>query len=429
MLLMLKTLDQKMFRVEVDNSESVSEFLSRIEEQVGTENIYKVIYQGKLLKEGNILADYNIDPNKCLILIISKPTKNKTRTKDGHSALVRPTTLSLPMHVESSSPRLVHGSQDEGPDSGYSSPLEQRMVPDDDHHHAIINMNGIDDTDKHYVTDDEFLIALDVIVSSDYLKLNCDNETINKKGVMKAVLEYSYDERPKEHLKSYIIGKVDLIEDASLNGTQLYAFINDIEDIYKQKRLERHRNKMRFDYNAYNEMMFDIEDLDEEQTKVIKPLSDRPPTPLELEDFKKVSSSVRRGVTRSEIEFAMRDSFESPGQASQYLTEKGFQHEQVEIALKTSLGSPDAAVNYLMTGNLPTHHQNPLAFLRENQEFRNIRVMVKRNPELLSSIILSFGSKNPHLHDLIYQNKLSFVRMINEPETEYYIPEHQKHCR
>eukprot|EP00091_Calanus_sinicus_P021861 TRINITY_DN6656_c0_g1_i5.p1 TRINITY_DN6656_c0_g1~~TRINITY_DN6656_c0_g1_i5.p1 ORF type:complete len:212 (-),score=72.67 TRINITY_DN6656_c0_g1_i5:94-729(-) len=97
----------------------------------------------------------------------------------------------------------------------------------------------------------------------------------------------------------------------------------------------------------------------------------------------------------------------------------GFIREEVEVALRAAFNNPDQAVDYLISGIPPSAFApdtNPLAFLRNNEEFQHIRYLVQSNPGMLQSLLLSFGQKHPDLMDSINKNKGTFVRMLHEPD-------------
>lgn len=58
---------------------------------------------------------------------------------------------------------------------------------------------------------------------------------------------------------------------------------------------------------------------------------------------------------------------------------------------------------------------DPLAFLRAQPQFQQMRQVIQQNPQLLNAVLQQIGQTNPALLQLISQNQESFVRMLNEP--------------
>ena len=72
MLVTFKTLDHKNFKLEVDGDETVSDLKSRLEDNMGRENLYKLIYSGKILRDDQLLCSYNINAKHFVVLMITK---------------------------------------------------------------------------------------------------------------------------------------------------------------------------------------------------------------------------------------------------------------------------------------------------------------------------------------------------------------------
>lgn len=128
-------------------------------------------------------------------------------------------------------------------------------------------------------------------------------------------------------------------------------------------------------------------------------------------------------------------------QMVQQIMEMGYEREQVERALRASYNNPDRAVEYLISGIPTTYHEpqgeeqatptqtpaanpstnpsqsegDPLAFLRTQPQFQQMRQVIQANPQLLNAVLQQIGQSNPQLLQLISQNQEAFVRMLNEP--------------
>jgi len=137
----------------------------------------------------------------------------------------------------------------------------------------------------------------------------------------------------------------------------------------------------------------------------------------------------------------------------QNIMDMGYDKSQVEAALRASFNNPDRAVEYLLTGipagltaaaapptagestpavpqvtspatgggtpaAAPGTGDNPLAFLRDHEMFQQIRSVIQQNPNMLSTMLQQIGQSNPQLLQIISQNQEAFIRMINESEGE-----------
>eukprot|EP00999_Lentomonas_sp_LEN2_P002766 NODE_636_length_1307_cov_88.719492_g597_i0.p1 GENE.NODE_636_length_1307_cov_88.719492_g597_i0~~NODE_636_length_1307_cov_88.719492_g597_i0.p1 ORF type:complete len:419 (-),score=91.93 NODE_636_length_1307_cov_88.719492_g597_i0:49-1272(-) len=157
------------------------------------------------------------------------------------------------------------------------------------------------------------------------------------------------------------------------------------------------------------------------------------------------------------------------------LMEMGFERDQVKKALQAAFNNPDRAVEYLFNG-IPANAQlaqgpgpqqgpvptqqpssalppaaaqpmqsaanpapasgalpNPFApqpatapqstggnldFLRNHQQFNQLREVVQRNPQLLQPLLQQIGANQPQLLQLINENQEEFIQILNEPIPE-----------
>ncbi|KAG5879510.1 hypothetical protein JTB14_004735 [Gonioctena quinquepunctata] len=124
------------------------------------------------------------------------------------------------------------------------------------------------------------------------------------------------------------------------------------------------------------------------------------------------------------------------------IMDMGYARDQVEQALRASFNNPDRAVEYLINGipildeqeavnesadmsgvdERQSDTDDPLAFLRNQPQFQQMRQVIQQNPQLLNAVLQQIGQTNPALLQLISQNQESFVRMLNEPAPAAPIP-------
>uniref|UniRef100_M4CHB6 Ubiquitin receptor RAD23 n=2 Tax=Brassica campestris TaxID=3711 RepID=M4CHB6_BRACM len=71
---------------------------------------------------------------------------------------------------------------------------------------------------------------------------------------------------------------------------------------------------------------------------------------------------------------------------------------------------PQGTVAAAGTGDLGT-----LEFLRNNDQFQQLRTMVHSNPQILQPMLQELGKQNPQLLRLIQENQAEFLQLVNEP--------------
>ncbi|XP_038698039.1 ubiquitin receptor RAD23d-like [Tripterygium wilfordii] len=109
----------------------------------------------------------------------------------------------------------------------------------------------------------------------------------------------------------------------------------------------------------------------------------------------------------------------------QQIFDKGrgsWDRDTVICALLAAFNNPERAVEYLYSGfpNIvgPNASAGPLAFLRNSQQFQELRARVQMNPQILQPTLQELGRQNPHMMQLIQENQADFLRLINEPVVE-----------
>jgi len=125
----------------------------------------------------------------------------------------------------------------------------------------------------------------------------------------------------------------------------------------------------------------------------------------------------------------------------------GYPRSQIVAAMRAAFNNPDRAVEYLLSGSIPNidageseggdetsgdeapeHRpsesssvpsglggEDPLAFLRSQPQFAQMRALLQQNPSLLAPLLQQLAQSNPQLLTLINEYQSEFYNMINEP--------------
>lgn len=93
MLVTLKTLQEDIFTVEIDPSQTVKYFKEKIERMKGDEfpaKNMKLMYAGKILVDSNRVSDYNVEEKKFVIVVVKKPKTPIVKEEEPESSTDTP---------------------------------------------------------------------------------------------------------------------------------------------------------------------------------------------------------------------------------------------------------------------------------------------------------------------------------------------------
>ena len=67
-----KTLDQHSFEMEVGSEEGVEDLICKMEDKLGQDNLYRLIYAGKMMHEGEMVSDYKMTGKLPVVVMVTK---------------------------------------------------------------------------------------------------------------------------------------------------------------------------------------------------------------------------------------------------------------------------------------------------------------------------------------------------------------------
>eukprot|EP00092_Neocalanus_flemingeri_P019661 GFUD01021295.1.p1 GENE.GFUD01021295.1~~GFUD01021295.1.p1 ORF type:complete len:278 (+),score=61.79 GFUD01021295.1:37-834(+) len=200
-----KTLDKQRFSMFVDPHDQVEDLIFGLENIIGRENLYRLIYAGKLLKEGTPVSNYNISPKLPVIIMITQPLQQKV-----DNVLIE----EMEMIRSKKFPETKDDKwfRTESEDAGYDSE---------------------EDMPTNFVTEKEFSVALDVVMKCE--NLFDQHKTPLTQEEMVAYINTKLDDL-KSNVKDMILGEIDLLLKRRPNKKQISAFLVDIQGIFNETR-------------------------------------------------------------------------------------------------------------------------------------------------------------------------------------------------
>lgn len=179
------------------------------------------------------------------------------------------------------------------------------------------------------------------------------------------------------------------------------------------------------------------------------PVTTPAPTPAAPTSVAPATTGTVAGAVSADSNLVVGDDYEK---SVQEMMSMGYPRSQIEAAMRASFNNPDRAVEYLLSGNIPSIDEgevggdevsgdeamgegrqpttgtnrpasgttgyggeDPLAFLRSQPQFAQMRSLLQQNPSLLAPLLQQLAQSNPQLLQLINEHQNEFYNMINEP--------------
>lgn len=149
------------------------------------------------------------------------------------------------------------------------------------------------------------------------------------------------------------------------------------------------------------------------------------------EDYNRMVQNIMdMGYGRDEVVAALTASFNNPDRAVEYLltgipasasvaaaaaSTPGQESSGGETGEGSAAPAPAESIAVPAAGGAEDSGSNPLAFLRNQEEFQQMKRLLQQNPSMLNALLQQIGQSNPELLQIISQNQEAFIRMINEP--------------
>lgn len=135
-----------------------------------------------------------------------------------------------------------------------------------------------------------------------------------------------------------------------------------------------------------------------------------------------IRNMMELGYTRRLVEAALRLAYNNPDVACEYLISERITEANMDTAEADNLALGgvrddlmDLADAYDNSRGQANPENEPLAFLRTQSQFHQMRQQIQENPQFLNTVLQQIGVNNPGLLKLISENQTAFVNMINEP--------------
>ena len=197
-----KTLAKQKFKIYVDSSDSVEDIIVKLGNIIGNENLYRLIYAGKLLKEGTPVSEYNISTKLPILVMVTKPTQQRA----DNASIEEMEILRRNKLKENKEKTAKSKIWAESEESDYI-------------------LNEDEDISNQFIAEKEFKIAVDVVMSCESL-FDEHKKPLTKPEII-SYINYELDDLDDDesNLKEIIVEKIDILLKRNPNKKQISAFL------------------------------------------------------------------------------------------------------------------------------------------------------------------------------------------------------------
>ena len=204
---------------------------------------------------------------------------------------------------------------------------------------------------------------------------------LSNKEIQEIVDQYCIEAEVGADFKDIFDKNMDKVTEAKMNKARMMALVEDIHDVFEEPREKASSSIKEQNIGMIESDMEDSDDEGEDE--------------------------------REELDLDMK---------IERLVDMGFDVEAARDALERGSYNLTVAIELLMPTPKPAFpntsaslaKNNPLAFLRDIEEFQFLRYQVLQDPSILQPLLISFGQSHPDLMRSINQNKEIFISMLYE---------------
>ena len=343
-----KTLDQRSFEMEVGAEEGVEDLICKMEDKLGQENLYRLIYAGKMMHEGEMVSDYKMTGKLPVVVMVTKLENFRKQEREAE---------------EGPKAKRV---RTESEDSGFG-----------------------DEEGDHFVTDREFSIALEVVMTCQHFRR--PSELVSVEEMQQMVEDMFPDE---EEVRRIICSRLEQVEEVNPTKEQFKAFALDIQSMYQEGRVLPPSVEVERE-EAQNNYM-DEDDEEEEEVGLVE---------------RNLRTMIGMGFAKEDAEEALSRS-------------SGSLQVALDLLLPRGPATPPSPTLHPKPHRLPSGHPwvpvpesgrdaaawPPSALAHQVTSIEHFSPLYHR----LILCVCSFGQSHPEVMRTIHENRETFVAMLYE---------------